>query len=165
MFAVLPANWPFVLDAGAVLVSLPSLICAGFVYFHCTGRWMVLNNKHGKGLWRSHYHGSYSYWTDVLQLNFFAFDLWHLFGRKDSSLPHLFYRGINRLCSMNEGFSYNFKRILVSVWLHRKSCTSHNLLSRIYITILTNSTSTISRGGKVNISPRILWSEGAWHDA
>ena len=37
---VLPAHWPLILDAGTVLVSVPLLICAGFVYCHCTGRWV-----------------------------------------------------------------------------------------------------------------------------
>ena len=44
-----------------------SVICAAFVYCHCTGRWAVLDNTLGKdsgafrqGLWYSHYHGPYS---------------------------------------------------------------------------------------------------------
>ena len=28
--------------------SFPPLICAGFVYCHCTGKWAVLDNIHGK---------------------------------------------------------------------------------------------------------------------
>ena len=48
VFAVLPAHWPLVLDAGTVLVSVPPLICAGFVNCHCTVRWAVLDNTHGK---------------------------------------------------------------------------------------------------------------------
>ena len=35
-----------VLEAGTDLVSVPLLICAGFVYCHCTGRWAVLDNTH-----------------------------------------------------------------------------------------------------------------------
>ena len=30
------------------LVSVPPLSCAGFVCCHCTGRWAVLDNTHGK---------------------------------------------------------------------------------------------------------------------
>ena len=48
MLGVLPAHLPLVFVAGTVLVSVPSLICAGFVYSHCTGRWAVLDNTHGK---------------------------------------------------------------------------------------------------------------------
>ena len=49
-----------------VLESVPLLICAGFVYCHCTGRWAVFDNTHSKdsgafrwGLSYSHYHGPY----------------------------------------------------------------------------------------------------------
>ena len=35
---VLPAHWPSILDAGSVLVSVPLLICAGFVYCHVIGK-------------------------------------------------------------------------------------------------------------------------------
>ena len=42
------AHIPLVLDAGTVSVSVPPLICAGLVYCHCTGRWAVLDNTHGK---------------------------------------------------------------------------------------------------------------------
>ena len=45
---VLPAHIPLVLDAGTVLVSVSPLICTGFVYCHCTGRWPVLDNTHDK---------------------------------------------------------------------------------------------------------------------
>ena len=48
MLGVLPAHLPLVLDAGSVLLSVPPLICAGFVYCHCTGMWAVLDNTHGK---------------------------------------------------------------------------------------------------------------------
>ena len=48
VFEVLPAHLPLVLDAGTVLVSVPPLICAGFVYCDCTGRWAVLDNTHSK---------------------------------------------------------------------------------------------------------------------
>ena len=49
VFAVLPAYFPMILDAGAVLESLPLLICTDFVYCHCTERWVVFNNNtHGK---------------------------------------------------------------------------------------------------------------------
>ena len=34
--------------AGTVFVSVLLLICAGFVYCHCTGRWAVLDNTHSK---------------------------------------------------------------------------------------------------------------------
>ena len=44
---VLPAHLPLVLDAG-ILVSVPPLGYAGFVYCHCTGRLTVLDNTHGK---------------------------------------------------------------------------------------------------------------------
>ena len=37
VFGVLPAQWPLFLDAGTVLVTIPPLIRAGFVYWHCTG--------------------------------------------------------------------------------------------------------------------------------
>ena len=60
---VLPAHLPLILDAGTVLVSVPPLSCAGFVCCHCTRRWAVLDNTHGKdsgafrwGLLYSHYH-------------------------------------------------------------------------------------------------------------
>ena len=48
MLGVLPAHLPLVLDAGTVLVSVPPVSCAGFVCCHCTGRWAVLDNTHGK---------------------------------------------------------------------------------------------------------------------
>ena len=48
VLGVLPAHLPLVLDAGTVLVSVPPLSCAGFVCCHCTGRWAVLDNTHGK---------------------------------------------------------------------------------------------------------------------
>ena len=38
VFGVLPAHCPLVLDVFTVLVSIPPLICAGFVCCHCTGR-------------------------------------------------------------------------------------------------------------------------------
>ena len=52
------------LDAGTVLESVPLLICAGFVYCHCTRRWEMFHNTHGKdsgvysakGLLYSHNH-------------------------------------------------------------------------------------------------------------
>ena len=47
VLGVLPAHLILVLDAG-ILVSVPPLICAGFVYCHCTGRRAVLDNTHGK---------------------------------------------------------------------------------------------------------------------
>ena len=48
MLGVLPVHLPLVLDLGTVLVSLPRLICAGFVYCHFTRRWAVIDNTHGK---------------------------------------------------------------------------------------------------------------------
>ena len=48
VFGVFPAHRPSVLDAGTVLVSVPWSICAGFVYCHCTGRWAMSDNTHGK---------------------------------------------------------------------------------------------------------------------
>ena len=49
VFGVLPAYCPMILDAGAVLESLPLLICTDFVYCHCTERRVVFNNNtHGK---------------------------------------------------------------------------------------------------------------------
>ena len=48
VLGVLPAHWPSVLGADTVLVSVPPLICVGFVYCHCTGRWAVSDNLHGK---------------------------------------------------------------------------------------------------------------------
>ena len=48
VLGVFPAHLPFILDAGTVLVSVPPLICAGFVCCHCTGRWAVLDNAHCK---------------------------------------------------------------------------------------------------------------------
>ena len=72
VFGVLPAHLPLVFDAGTVFVFVPRLICADFVYCHCTGRWAVLDNTHGKdsgsfrwGLLYSHYHGPYFYLTEV----------------------------------------------------------------------------------------------------
>ena len=47
-YGVLPAHIPLILDAGTVLVSDPLLIWAGIVYCHCTVRWAVLDNTHGK---------------------------------------------------------------------------------------------------------------------
>ena len=71
LLGVLPAHLPLVLDAGTVLVSVQPLSCAGFVCCHCTGRWAVLDNSHGKdsgvfrlGLLYSHYHGPYFYLVD-----------------------------------------------------------------------------------------------------
>ena len=64
MLGVLPARLPLVLDIGAVLESISPLKCAGFVYYHCTERWAVLDYTRGKdssafrlGLLYSHYHG------------------------------------------------------------------------------------------------------------
>ena len=48
VLGVLQAHLPLVLDAGTVLVSVPPLICAGFVCCHCTRRRAVLDNTHGK---------------------------------------------------------------------------------------------------------------------
>ena len=48
VFGALPAHLTLVLDAGTALVSIPPLKCAGFVNCHCTGRWVVLDNTHGK---------------------------------------------------------------------------------------------------------------------
>ena len=45
---VLPVHWPLISDVNAALVSVPLSICAGFVHFHCTGRWVVLGNTRGK---------------------------------------------------------------------------------------------------------------------
>ena len=66
VFGVLQAHLPLVLDGGTVLLSVPLLICTGFVYCHWTGRWAVLDNTHSKDsgvfcweLWYSHYHGPY----------------------------------------------------------------------------------------------------------
>ena len=44
----LPARHPLISDAGNVSVSVPLMICAGFVYWHCAGRWAVLDNTHLK---------------------------------------------------------------------------------------------------------------------
>ena len=38
MFGVVPAHQPLIFDVGTVLVYIPLLICAGFVYSHYTGR-------------------------------------------------------------------------------------------------------------------------------
>ena len=72
MFGVLPAHWPLVLDAGTVLVSVPSLICAGFMYCHRIVRRTVLDNTPSKDsgtfCWRllySHYRGPYFHETEV----------------------------------------------------------------------------------------------------
>ena len=66
VLGVLPAHLPLVLDAG-ILVSVPPASCGDFVCCHCTWRWAVLDNTHGKdsgafrcGLLSSHYHGPYS---------------------------------------------------------------------------------------------------------
>ena len=48
VFGALPAHRPFVLDVGTVLVSVSPLICAGFVYCHCTGRCAVFDKTHGE---------------------------------------------------------------------------------------------------------------------
>ena len=45
-----PTTVPFLL-LGTVLGSVPPLSCAGFVCGHCTGRWAVLDNTHGKHRW------------------------------------------------------------------------------------------------------------------
>ena len=50
VLGVFKAHLPFILDAGTVLLSVPSLISAGFVYCHCTGRWAVLDNAHCKDI-------------------------------------------------------------------------------------------------------------------
>ena len=47
VLGVLPVHLPLVLDAG-ILVSVLQLSFAGFVCCHCTGRWAVLDNTHGK---------------------------------------------------------------------------------------------------------------------
>ena len=47
VFGVLSADCPSILETGTVLVTLPLLICTGFVYCHCIGRWKVLDNTHG----------------------------------------------------------------------------------------------------------------------
>ena len=47
VLGVLPAHLPLVLHAG-ILISVPPLCCAGFVCCHCTGRWAVLDDTHGK---------------------------------------------------------------------------------------------------------------------
>ena len=48
VLGVLPAHLPLVMGVGIVLVSVLPLVCAGFVYCHCTDRWAVLHNTHGK---------------------------------------------------------------------------------------------------------------------
>ena len=48
VLCVLPAHLPLVLDVGTVSISVPPLTCAGFVCCHCTRRWTVLDNTHGK---------------------------------------------------------------------------------------------------------------------
>ena len=48
VLGVLPAHLPLVLDASTVMVSVPPLICAGFVCCHCTRRREVLDYTHGK---------------------------------------------------------------------------------------------------------------------
>ena len=47
VLGVLPAHLPLIMDAG-ILVSVPPLSCAGFVCCHCTERWAVTDNTHGK---------------------------------------------------------------------------------------------------------------------
>ena len=42
VLGVLPAHLPLILDAGTVLV------CAGYVYCHCTVKWVVFRNTQGK---------------------------------------------------------------------------------------------------------------------
>ena len=44
VFGVLSTHWPLILDVGTVSEYTPQLICAGFVYCHCTGRWAVFDN-------------------------------------------------------------------------------------------------------------------------
>ena len=41
VLGVLPAHLFMVLDVGTDLVSVPTLICAGFVFCHCIGRWAL----------------------------------------------------------------------------------------------------------------------------
>ena len=53
-----------ILDLVTVLESLPLLICAGFVYDHCSRSWAELDNTHGKdlmcaGFVYDHYTGRY----------------------------------------------------------------------------------------------------------
>ena len=48
VFGVLPAHLPLVLDAGTVFVFVQPFLCAYFVHCHCTGRWAVLDDTHGK---------------------------------------------------------------------------------------------------------------------
>ena len=48
VLGVLPAHLSSVLDAGTVWESVPLSSFAGFVCCHCTGRWAVLDNTHGK---------------------------------------------------------------------------------------------------------------------
>ena len=71
-FDVLSVHWPLVLDAGIVLVSVPSLICASFMYCHRIVRRTVLDNTPSKDsgafCWRllySHYRGPYFHETEV----------------------------------------------------------------------------------------------------
>ena len=47
VLGVLPSHLPLVFDAG-ILVTVPPFSCAGFVCCHCTRRWAVLENTHGK---------------------------------------------------------------------------------------------------------------------
>ena len=48
VIGVLPVHCPLVLDACAVLVSVPPLVCAGFVYCHGTRKWAVLDYTHSR---------------------------------------------------------------------------------------------------------------------
>ena len=48
LFGMVPAHQPLIFDVGTVLVYIPLLICAGFVYSDRTGQWVVLDNTHGK---------------------------------------------------------------------------------------------------------------------
>ena len=59
---MLPEHCASVMNQGPVLVFPPIMICADFVRFHCTGRWAVIDNIHGKDsgacilLRATHYH-------------------------------------------------------------------------------------------------------------
>ena len=49
MFFFVPFQFRFIIRVIlGILVSVPPLICAGFACCHCTGRWAVLDNTHGK---------------------------------------------------------------------------------------------------------------------
>ena len=49
MFGVVPAHQRLIFDVGTVLVYIPLLICAGFVYSDCTGRCKTIHTVNMAG--------------------------------------------------------------------------------------------------------------------